>query len=430
MIVLAALLLAGCRGQPLDAPWCADVDTGAVSGAEGLTWHADIAPIVEQKCLACHDADAHAPLTLETYAQVAANQALVRDALVDDRMPPWLAADCCTPLFQSFDLTEAERANFVAWIDAGAPEGDPATPGTSLPPVGGLSRVDVTVTMPEPYTPAPASGVDENRCFLLDWPVNDNRRITGLAPRPGARDIVHHLIVSSVGPDDIPAIEARDAEDDAPGFACDGGLGDYPTSQPLGGSLLGGDYPRGIGTVVQPDAKILLQVHYSVHSDSPPADQTSLDFRLDDTAIDASGIPIANAAWLAGESMLVPAGEPDEGYWYQFDPLLFTGGEPVDLQGVTPHMHRYASRMRVLVVHPDGSSTCLLEIPEWDFGWEQPYWFDAPVRLNPEDALYLECRFDNSAANQPEGEPPRDIAWGENDQDMCVAFLSFTAASE
>ncbi|MES2639269.1 MAG: hypothetical protein V4850_07285 [Myxococcota bacterium] len=426
-MVLVPLLLAACKGQPLDAPWCADEDTGAAPTSAASTWWTDIAPIVEQKCLGCHDADAHAPLTFETYAQVASAQALVRDAVIDRRMPPWLAAECCTPWFQDFGLTELERATLIDWIDAGAPEGDPADAGEPRPPIGGVSRVDLTLTMPEPYTPDPPDGtIDENRCFLLDWPVEEEVRITGMAPRPGARDVVHHLIVASVGEADVAAIERRDAEDDGAGFDCSGGMGEFPTATPLGGSLLGGDYPRGIGSVVSPDSRILLQIHYSASSDDPPADQTSLDFRLDTTAVDARSIVVGNAAWLVGEAMRVPAGEEDVGFWYRFQPLLFTGGQPVDLQGVTPHMHRYASRMRVVAVKPDGSTTCLLEIPRWDFGWEQPYWFDAPIRFEPEDEVYIECRFDNSVANQPDGQEPREIAWGDNDQDMCAAFISFT----
>jgi hypothetical protein len=51
----------------------------------------------------------------------------------------------------------------------------------------------------------------------------------------------------------------------------------------------------------------------------------------------------------------------------------------VHLQGVTPHAHRYAHRIRMLVVHADGTETCLLEIPDWEFGWEQPYWFETPI---------------------------------------------------
>lgn len=169
--------------------------------------------------------------------------------------------------------------------------------------------------------------------------MKDEVRITGLAPRPGARDVVHHLIVAAVGEEDVPAIERRDAADDGAGFDCGGGLGEFPTAVPLSGSLLGGDYPRGIGNVVAPGSRILLQIHYSTTSDAPSADQTALDFRLDTTAVDAGSIAIANLGWMVGEGM------------------------------------------RVLAVKPDGGA-------------------------------------------------PRDIAWGENDQDMCAAFLSFTPVAE
>jgi hypothetical protein len=160
-----------------------------------------------------------------------------------------------------------------------------------------------------------------------------------------------------------------------------------------------------------------------------PSDLTSIAFRLDDTAVEQSGILLVNPAWMVGESMLIPAGDADAAFYYRFRPTLYTGGQPMDLQGVTPHMHRYASRMRVMVIHADGTVDCLLEIPRWEFGWEQGYWFAEPVPLDPKDELYLECHFDNSAANQPEGGEPRDIAWGESDQDMCVAFLSATVST-
>ena len=124
--------------------------------------------------------------------------------------------------------------------------------------------------------------------------------------------------------------------------------------------------------------------------------------------------------------MLVKAGEKDATYFYRWRPSLLTGKRRVFLQGVTPHMHTFGSRMRMRVMHPDGSSDCLLEIPRWHFGWEQPFWFAAPHVLEPEDALYLACHFDNSAENQPPGQAPSDIAWGGNSQDMCAAFVSFT----
>jgi hypothetical protein len=43
------------------------------------------------------------------------------------------------------------------WLEQGAPEGDPADAPPPPEPVG-LSRVDLEITMPEPYTPSATIG--------------------------------------------------------------------------------------------------------------------------------------------------------------------------------------------------------------------------------------------------------------------------------
>lgn len=419
--LLPLVLLTACKGQPYDAAWCSAADTGALPTADAPTW-TTIGPLFAQKCGACHVDGGHAPFSVARYADVAPWAASIRASVTARTMPPWLAAECCQPWYQDFSLTPAEIASVQAWVDAGAPEGTEA--GAPLAPIGGLSRVDVTLDAGTPYTP-PAG--DSLRCFVFPWPETTRRYITGLAPQPDARGEVHHLIVSMVAAADADEVDEADAADPEPGFDCTGGLGDLPSPVPLGGSLVGGDFPRGIGTPVDPGSRILVQVHYSVNGSAEP-DQTGVQFRVDDTAVEAGGIAVADIGWMIGTGMAIPAGDPDVAYYYRFRPTLFTGGVDVDLQGVTPHMHRYASKMRVLALHADGTSDCLLEIPDWAFGWEQPYWFAAPVPLDARDELYLECHFDNSAANQPEGGEPRDIAWGDADQDMCAAFLSFTKA--
>jgi len=91
-------------------------------------------------------------------------------------------------------------------------------------------------------------------------------------------------------------------------------------------------------------------------------------------------------------------------------------------------MHYFASRFALRVVRSGGEVTCLAEIPRWDFGWEQPFWLTNPVELGPDDELYIECHFDNSAANQPiPGTTPRDIGWGDSNQDMCAGFVGYVA---
>lgn len=425
-----ALTLAGCKGEPDDTPWCSAGRPEPTPASAEITYYRDIQPIVQQKCARCHEKGGIGPFPLLTYEDAFAQRALIKSSVVSRSMPPFLAASCCTSYFQDFSLTDDEIAAIAGWVDQGGPGGDPAEAPPTRPPVGGLSRVDVSVGMSEPYTPEPRPGTtDDLRCFVADWPYEERVYVTGLSPAPGTREVVHHMIVAAIGPGSVDEVLARDGADGRPGFDCGGSFGDldWRDVRVLGGSLLGGDFPRGIGTPVEPGSKILINIHYST-ARTVAADQTMVDMRIDAEATEAKGIAIANPAWLVDQAMSIPAGEADAVFYFRLEPDLFTRDRAIAIQSVTPHMHYFGSKMVVRAFHEDGSKSCLMEIPRWEFGWEQPFWLAEPRRLGPDDELYLECHFDNSAANQPDGKPPRDIAWGDDNQDMCAAFVAFTEA--
>ncbi len=430
-IVAAALLLCGCKGESAVKQWCSDLLGEVDDSIAAPTWYEHIEPLVREKCLSCHSPGGIGPLDLSDRATFESAKASIRAAVESRRMPPFLAAGCCTDYQNDRSLTAEEVQRFTRFIDQGLPAGDPASAPPIEPPKGLLSRVDVTLEMPGAYTPHPpdADTTDDNRCFAMPWPRTDNGFVTGLSIRPGNRKLVHHLVVAVLDGDNAREALALDAEDPGPGFDCNGGLGRFQGGNPIGGASVGSDLPRGLGAAVKAGSVMLLNIHYSVaRISAPETDLTAVDFKVDATAVEAKGIAIANPAWLVADAMQVKAGDADEPFFYTIKADIFTRGKRVELHGVTPHMHHFGRRITVRIIKPDGTQRCLLEIPNWDFGWEQPYWFKEKIVFEPKDQLYLECRFDNSAANQPFGRAPRDIAWGGNDQDMCAAFLSFTDA--
>ena len=92
--------------------------------------------------------------------------------------------------------------------------------------------------------------------------------------------------------------------------------------------------------------------------------------------------------------------------------------------GSAPHMHLLGRRIVTSV--QDGP--VLLEVPRWDFHWQQPYEFQAPYLLRPQDSIQVECEYDNSQQNQPviggQQQQTRDLGWGEGTADeMCLSFL-------
>lgn len=421
--------LSACGKNAEVGPWCSVEPAPRPTLEDVVTYLADVKPLLGRKCTGCHRDGGAAPFALETFAEASARSPLIAWTARAKHMPPWLADACCATYRSDLSLSEREIATLEKWALLGAPEGTPVDPPTpEVTPIGGLSRIDVTLAMPAEYTPVPRhGGTDDMRCFLLDWPYEGEVFVTGLNPRPGNRNLVHHLVVGAIEGAAIEKYAARQGVDGQPGFDCAGGL-DVREIEILGGGLLGGDFPEGVGKKVKAGSKILLNVHYSLAGAGPSPDRTTVELRVDGSAVEARTLPITNPAWAVGESMTIEAGDPDAMYSFYYAPVLLTGNETVYLRNVAAHMHRYGSRIAVRVLRKDGTRDCLLEIPRWEFGWEQTFWFDAPHPLEPGDQLYVECHFDNSAAHQPTGEAPRDIAWGESDQEMCAAFVAYTEA--
>ncbi len=393
----------------------------------GLTYYADIQPILAERCGGCHRDGGIAPFVFDTYAALAPARDLLAQVVAARTMPPWPPGRCCADYLHDRSLSEDEVAAILGWVEEGAPEGDPAEAVETPPAEAGLSRVDLEVMMAEPYTPSDGDG-DEVRCFVIDWPEEEQRFITGLDVRPGNGDIVHHAVVYAVPPAKGAFYEALADAGEGPGWSCPGGLAEG------GGTVVGGwvpgtsgyDFPRSIGRGVSPNSKIILSVHYRFPPASPGSDQTAIALRLDESVDrEIKGLAVYNPAWMVGKTMKIPAGEADVRFTYGYDPVAFTRGAAL-IQNVNLHMHEHGTSASLAIERADGSVECLLDIEEWDYDWQGDYFLAEPARLEVGDRLKVECHFDNSAENQPLGVEPEDLWWGD-DLEMCIATVLVTA---
>src|SRR5205823_483006 len=101
----------------------------------------------------CHEPGGVGPFPLARYEDVAPLAGLIRNAVVNHVMPPWPPASCCSEFRFDRSLSDQELDAIVSWIDAGTPSGDLGNITPGLRSMGGLSRVDRSVTMPAVYTP-------------------------------------------------------------------------------------------------------------------------------------------------------------------------------------------------------------------------------------------------------------------------------------
>ncbi len=420
------LALAGCERT---FPTCEVSDVlPAVASAPG--WHADVRPIFETRCARCHVDGGIGGFALTTWAEAEQWAGAAGAAVLAGRMPPWKAASCCQDYRNDFDVTPEEAALIQAWADAGAPEGDeadyvpPDVPSTALP------RVDLSLEMSEEYLPTPAGGeTDLERCFLLDWPASETRYVTGLGVRPGNPALVHHAIVFIAGPEVVAGFEALDAADPGAGWSCPGGVVWGATGW-IGGWSPGWEaqvFPGDLGQEVASGSKLILSVHYSVEEPVLAPDRTTVDLLLADTVSGGlESISVYDPAWLSG-GLVIPAGDADVVHSHVMTPTPRADGEDRELVAVNLHMHERGRRGQVAIRHQDGSTTCLLQIDDWDYDWQSDYQLDAPITLRADDQLLVECHFDNSASNQRvvggSLETPRALNWAD-DEEMCVGFVT------
>jgi len=454
-LALGLCLLGACTddagGSATTAPEATD-ESGTGTAAESTyTWHADIAPIVAEKCANCHVEDDIAPFPLTSYAEAAAVASILAPAIEAQAMPPWPPSSGCNEYSHDRSLSDAQREMLLTWIDEDAPEGDPSE-AAPLPEPPEPWVADAMIEMPVAYTPTQEP--DDYRCFLVDGPeLEDTSFVTGFEVYPGERSIVHHVIAFVVDPENVADFEAYDEADPGPGYGCFGGpKGDTDDSPPgMGpgvrwvGSWAPGSVPvpvpEGTGMRLEPGSKIVFQMHYNTSSATPIADRTSMGLTLTDS-VERRGmvLPFTNFAWILGlESMSIPAGESsvEHGFVAALDELPYTallqeiGAGPDDTLSITDvglHMHLLGRKTKLSIQREGGGETCLLDIDDWDFGWQGDFSLREPVSFEPGDKLSLSCEWDNSESNQPviDGQiaDPHDVGWGDGSFDeMCLSIL-------
>lgn len=485
--VVVALAVAGCSGER--AP---EVESTP------YTYYADAKAIVDRRCATCHRPGDIGPFPLTTFDEVKAFAGAVRSSVANGTMPPWQPSDDCNSYKDNFDLTTEEKDILLDWLDGNAPAGDPATAPAPVAPRAPAFEPDVTLQLPDPYTPKLEP--DDYHCQLVPWPEEETRYVTGLRVIPDQRAIVHHVIVFLAGPDQVEQFRALDEAEEGPGYTCYGGptggqageanvdiptllaalnglgltvadlrAGNYSQAQlaelleAIGASDRVGRFsslgswvpgvpdaamPSGTGIKVEPGSMLVIQVHYNTRSSDPVADQSRVEIATAPSVErEAIGLPMVDLGWVTngmlGQAMTIPAGasEVQHSTTLTYDSVFLLGARrtlglpddaPLVVHRATHHMHELGTRARTELRHPDGSSTCVLENPDWDFSWQGAYQLQEPLTIRPDDEIWMRCTWDNSAANQPiiDGQvrAPAQVAWGEGTSDeMCLGSLYVTA---
>ena len=411
--------------------------TGGTAGA--VTFWQDVAPIYNNKCVACHQTGGLGPFPLDDYASAAAHADVELARTAAGTMPPYFMVhdDSCGSFEDQAALTSAEKATIAAWVGGGHPEGTRVTLTDPAKPVL-ANGVDVKTPT---FAPVAQGGQlaenDEYRCFLVDPPNTANAFLTGYDVTPGEASIVHHVIAFVVDPaamgssgsqTNAAVMQALDAASpDRLGWPCFGDAGDgvriggVPVTWAPGQGVV--EYPSGMGVPIASTSKLVVQIHYNlvdpasagktdsttIHLQFATTVSRQLAFLLPDPFLDSLGKATPDT---------LPPGQADAKYtWSRTGAQIgLSGVTSADLVAVMPHMHGRGLR-QTMTIGPSGAATCASHLESWDFHWQKFYFYKTTMKVNAASQFSVTCEYNTSADTAPVVP-----GWGTHNE-MCLNVL-------
>jgi mono/diheme cytochrome c family protein len=358
-----------------------------------ITFVKDVAPILEAKCVSCHEKGGIAPFAMDNYQMVKGFAPMIREVIRTKRMPPWGADPHVGKFSDDKSLTPEETKTIVHWIEAGAPRGEGKDPLGAVQRVAAewpLGKPDLVLDVPA-YT-IPASGVvDYQHPFVVN-PLTEPKWLKATTIKVESRQGVHHVLTGYLK--DVP-------ETGKPAFEDKWGVS-------VGGYAVGAEseiQPKNVGTYIPAGGAIGIQAHYTPFG-KQVTDHTkiALYFYKDG---EKPGLVMHNSV-IVNNAIEIPAndGHHEEVAYLDFphDALLYQA---------FPHAHYRGASSDLWIRYPDGKEKLLLSLPRYDFSWQRYYTFAEPVKVPAGSKLIAHYIYDNSKRNPHNPDPSKVVHWGD-----------------
>jgi peroxiredoxin len=360
-----------------------------------ISYVKDVAPIIEDKCVACHEKNGIGPMELTSYDKIKAYSPMIREVLRTQRMPPWRADPTVGHFAEDKSLSGDQIKTLVHWIEAGAPRGEGADPLAAKTYVASewpLGKPDLILDVPA-YTVKATGIVDYQRPWVLN-PLKEGEWLRASTIKVENRQVVHHILTGYMTEPPKPGEEANESK--------------WGTS--VGGYAVGAESevePPNTGSYIPPGGAIGFQNHYTPFGkEVTEHSKIALYFYKDKPELIMHGSVILNP------NLSIP---PNQGSWEQKAYLTF----PKDalLYSAFPHAHYRGASSQLWLQTPDGKKTLLLALPNYDFNWQRDYSFAQPIKVPAGSKLIAIYTYDNSIRNPANPDHNRTVPWGDQSMD-------------
>jgi hypothetical protein len=386
----------------------------AAEAATTPVFYKDVLPVLQRKCQSCHRPGEIGPMPLSTYQQARPWAKAIRESVLLKRMPPWFADSRYGKFSNDWSLSQQEIETLVAWVDAGAPEGDisGAPPPKKFIEGWNIGEPDLVVEMPNAF-PVPASGKIDYQYIVVPTGLTEDRWVERVEVRPSAREVVHHSVIFMREANSNWLRDARPGVPVTAGPESIGGMGSEILSIYTPG-MVPDIWEPGMAKLLKAGTDLVFQMHYTANGRAAE-DKTKVGIVFAKQKPSERVITLAPA----NTKFEIPPGHAN----YQVDAQLTTQN-PSRLRSFFPHMHVRGKAFEYRVVFPNGERQTLLRVDPYKFNWQLSYKLAEPVPLPAGTRIEMSAWFDNSPNNPDNPDPSATVRWGEQSwEEMMIGFL-------
>jgi len=358
-----------------------------------ITYVKDVAPILEKRCVACHEEGGIGPFAMTNYAIVKGFSPMIREVIRTDRMPPYNADPHVGKFSDDKNLSPQEIKTLVHWVEEGAPRGegkDPLGAVHHVAPEWPLGKPDLVLNVPA-YK-IPASGVVDYQHPYVVNPLTEGKWLKASTVKVEQRQGVHHILTGYMK--DVPG-PGQQAFENKWGVS-------------VGGYAVGAESeiaPKNVGSYIPPGGAIGFQTHYTPFGkEVTDHSQIALYFYKPN---EKPAMVMHNSV-IVNNAIVIP---PNDGHHQEIGYIEF----PHDalLYSAFPHAHYRGASSDLWIRYPDGKEKLLLSLPRYDFSWQRSYAFAEPIKVPAGSKLIAHFIYDNSKRNPNNPDPNKTVVWGD-----------------
>jgi hypothetical protein len=405
---------------------CAVAAVGTAA-TPSVTFNKDVLPILQNRCQECHRPGEIGPMPLLTYQDARPWAKSIRQAVVTKKMPPWFADPHYGKFSNDRSLTQSEIDTLVAWVDAGAPEGNSKAPAPRTFADGWTQgKPDLVVEAPVPFN-VPAKGEIPYQWVLVPTNLKEDKWVVSAEVRPSDRSVVHHIVVAIREPGNPWMADKKFGEYFPGGLDLERGARLAGSPQTGAGTYFAQYEPGSVvrpadphfATLVKAGSDLVFQIRYTPNGKAA-SDRTRIGLIFSDTPPDKKYVSLNPS----NRDFVIPPGEAN--YKVESSATMNFDGE---LTSIYPHAHLRGKAWELRVIYPTGEEETLLK-SKYDFNWQLTYFLEKPKLMPKGTKIVTTAWYDNSADNRYNPDPTKAVRWGEQSADemqICTATFVVNA---